>query len=444
MRYAFVLVLGVVAVAQDGTTDGSVGRSSVLLASGRLPKPEEVHVYDFINYHTHALQEPAKDESVALDARLLRPSLPAGDTETVLQIGFRTHRMSLKDVKPVNLALVIDKSGSMAGGGKLEYVKQAMEMFLSAFDEDDRLAVIVYDTNASVLRASDLVRDRDAILKQIREVQPGSSTNLHGGLMLGLEEVKRHFDPKRANRVILLSDGLANQGKTDTEEIIRDAKPFTDAGIDVTTVGIGLDYNNALMRGLADAGRGTYHFLDSGREIERVFGTFLQSLLEKVARRPRVSVTLANGVGLKQVHGYEYAVHGARALSFELIDMPLALTQVIPIELTVAAGATSIGTVRFEYRDERAGKDVTVERGVALARGDAITDADVMKNVTIARLATAVRAACEKPETGRDALQDALKRCETVYDKEPKDADVKRVVELARGALAIVQGPVKE
>lgn len=443
MRCAMVLALCAAATAQDSTTDGSVGRSSVLLANGRLPSPEEVQVYDFVNYHPHDLPAPAAGQAVSLDARLLRDALPAGDTETVLQIGFRTHRIDLKEVRPMNVAVVIDRSGSMASDEKLEYVKQAMEIFLTAFDEDDLLAIVVYDSEASVLRASEPVKDRRAIAEQIRAIQPGSSTNLHGGLMLGLREVAGRYDAKRANRVILLSDGMANEGVVDGEQIIRETKAFTDRGVDLTTVGIGLAYNDALMRGLAGAGRGTYHFLDSGREIERVFGHFLQSLIEKAARRPRVTVTLSEGVAVRHVHGYEHATSG-RALSFELLDMPLSLTQVIPIELSVAAGATAIASVRLDYRDERAGKDVSEGAVVGLARGEGRTDAGVMKNVTIARLAAAVRQACAKPDTtGRDVLKDALLRAETLYTREPKDAAVKRVMDLATGALLAVEHGVK-
>ena len=98
MRTALALV--VIAAAafaqQDMTTDGSVGRSSVLLSHGKLPAADEVHVYDFINYHRHALPEPTATQAVALDARLLNVELPERDGETVLQLGFRTHRLSMK------------------------------------------------------------------------------------------------------------------------------------------------------------------------------------------------------------------------------------------------------------------------------------------------------------------------------------------------------------
>jgi Mg-chelatase subunit ChlD len=421
--------------AQDGTTDGAVGRSSVLLASGRLPSPDEVHVYDFINYHTHVLPEPAADLAVALDARLLSP-LPDADADTVLQVGFRTRRLSFKDLRPVNLCVIIDRSGSMADAGKLEHVKTAMERFLAAFDEDDVLSIVAFSTEAEVVVPPARVNDPKAVLAKVKELKPGGGTNLHAGLMLGYEQAARRLDPKRANRVILLSDGMANQGVTDSDAILKDSKAWNGKGLDLTTVGIGLEYNNALMRALADAGRGTYHFLDSATEIERVFGTYLQSLVEKAARSPVCTVTLADGVEVLAVHGYEPKRAG-RALTFELLDMPLSLTQVIPIEIRVPAGAKAVAEVKLEYRCERTAKGIALDRAVAAARGKSEEDADVRKNVAIARLAAAVKAACAKPEAA--PLQAAVKAAVEAFGAEPKDADLKRVLDLARGTLAIVE-----
>ena len=327
----------------------------------------------------------------------------------------------------------------MADAHKLEYVKAALERFLGAFTEAHIVSIVAFDDDAVVVREPARVSDAKALVAAVKDLAPGSGTNLHDGLMLGFESAAKNLDPKRANRVILLSDGMANHGITDAAEILKDVKTWTDKGIDLTTVGIGLDYYNALMRSLAEAGRGTYHYLDSGEEVERVFGTFLQALVEKAARSPRVTLTLGDGVEVRQVHGYDFKRDG-RTLTFELLDMPLSLTQVIPIEISVTAGAKSIGTVKLTYRDDRRQANAETEREIPVKRGSSAVDEDVRKNITIARLATASRQACEKRDKDALALvKAALEACDRHYTRELKDPDVDRVAKLARGIVELLE-----
>ena len=117
----------------------------------------------------------------------------------------------------------------------------------------------------------------------IDRLQPGGSTNLHGGLMLGFQEVDRHFDIRRNNRVILLTDGIANVGVTDAEQITADARAYNDRGIYLSTVGLGRDFNDALLSRLALQGQGAYHFIDSAEEMDKVFRKDVLGLMQKVA-----------------------------------------------------------------------------------------------------------------------------------------------------------------
>lgn len=442
------LALILTADFQDATTDASVARAALRLASFGLPGPDEIRVYDFINFFKHDIAEDYSKGPVSLDARLLRAKLPNDDAGALLQLGFRTARVKREDLRPLNLAVVIDRSGSMGDAGKLDFVKKALDVFISALREEDRLAIIVYDSNAEVLVGSTAVDNPKTLIAAVNAINPGSSTNLHAGLMLGYEEVLKHFDTKRTNKVILLSDGIANAGVVDPEQIVADSKTFNDKNIDLTTIGLGLEYNDVLMNRLAKVGRGDYHFLNDAREIDRIFSQELQGLFERVARAVKVRVTPAPGVSLRAVYGFSFKIEDGAAV-FELEDMGRALTMVMPIELAVSKDAAKLADVELTYKDAD-GKDQKSEAHLAVERlPDGVlespADASVLKHLTIARLAQSLQDACKltadgRPSMAADLLSAALARVETLYGPVDKivDKDLRRVLDLVVQAHKVV------
>ncbi len=447
MKAIALLVLGGLC-QQDRTTDAGVHRSSLLLRSGKLPPPEEVRVYDFVNYHKHVeLPEPQGGARVALDARLLHPALPRGATRTLLQVGIRTGRPVR--TKPVNLCLVIDRSGSMAEAKKMEFVKKGLELLVDELGESDLLSIVLFDDVAEVLRPAGPVGDPRTAIDQVRKIEPRGRTNVHAGLMKGYEEVLAHLDSGRSPKVLLLSDGLANVGVVETPQIVAASRKFNDRGIALSTIGIGLSYNDKLMSGLADAGRGTYHFLDGAEGIERTFLGELDSLLEKVGRDAVARVTLAPGVTLRKVYGYDPGLPEPGVCEFRLLDLPIGLTQVIPIEVDVAPGVEKLADVRLTFRDEAAGKEVSLERTVRAARLEAGSPADprVEKNFAIARLAEAFRAACGHVHQGRagsarEELEGALGEVRKLAGgARSEDKDVQRMTVLVEESLDILTNP---
>lgn len=439
-----IVALMLALAQQDNTTDAAVARAARLLAAAGLPTADEIRVYDFINFFRHDLPAPASPNAVGFDARLLRATVPDGETGTLLQLGFTTARVKRDDLEPLNLAIVIDRSGSMSGE-KLEFVKQALELFIGSLQERDRLALIVYDDEAQVLMASAAMDDVNPVQALVRSIDTGGSTNLHAGLMLGYEEVLKGLDPKRANKVILMSDGMANRGVTDFERIVGDSKAYNDRGIDLTTIGIGLAYNDALMNRLAKEGRGDYHFLNDAAEIKRIFELEMQGLFERVARRVTVRVKPGSGVTLRAVYGYAFRLDDG--IIVDLDDMGRGLTQILPIELAVAADATldPVAEITLAYTDLE-GAPVELTRTVKASRAaDSPTDASVLKHLTIARLATALREACRlahdgQPTPAADLLGAALDRVAAHYgDEATKDADLARVLDLAFKADGVLR-----
>lgn len=442
MRYVLILLAATLS-AQDGTTNAGVHRSSLLLRSGKLPDPSEIRVYDFMNYHTHAeIAEPRAEDRVTLDARLFRSALPKGETESTIQIGLRTPPLSKKQMRAMNLAVVIDKSGSMGSERKMDFVKQGLAMLIAQLDEDDVLSIVVYDTEARVLCSAGAVSDPKALIQMVDSIQPGGSTNLHGGMMLGFREVEKNLDGRRFPKVLLLSDGMANVGVTEPEQVVAQAKPYFDKGVALSTIGIGLSYNDALMSQLAKSGNGTYHFLDSADAIERAFIKELKGLLQPVGRDPRLTVRLRPGVALKKALGGEFSNPETGVYEFALLDLPVESSQILLLDVGVGADASVLASVELSYIDTLTNAPAIKKVELKADRSDAgQTDAAVLKNLAIARMAEAFREACGLADrtAAHDRVSDALTKARTVYGSEVKDADLKRMFTLLKEAADITK-----
>ena len=253
--------------------------------------PDEIAVEEIVNYHRHRLPLPKVGQGVALDVRWGNNLTSAGQP-AVLQIGFTTAEFNdTSDVRPLNLALVIDRSGSMAAADKMSRVKEALQTLIGKLRPQDLVSLIIFDDAAEVVLAATPLGNGDEHRRAIERIYPRGSTNINAGLLLGYQEVLRNVRPDYTNRVLLLTDGIANTGETNPQRIADNSLRFNEQGIDLSTIGLGLDLDNDLLRTLAKRGRGLYHFVADARDIEKVFVNEVQSLLSPVARDVQVEIT---------------------------------------------------------------------------------------------------------------------------------------------------------
>ena len=183
-----------------------------------------------------------------MDVRWGNDEISRTQREAVLQIGFTTPSVNERtNLRPLNLALVIDKSGSMADSDKMSRVKESLRTMLDKLREDDIVSIVVFDTDAEVLFPARRIGNGVAIRRAIESITPEGSTNLHAGLMLGYTEAQRNFQKDATNRVILLTDGIANVGTTDPQRIAAESSEFNGQGVDLSTIGVGLELNNDLL-----------------------------------------------------------------------------------------------------------------------------------------------------------------------------------------------------
>ncbi len=409
MRRAVIVWLGFMGllVAACAPADTSKSYSRAVINRGAIVPAETIRLHEYLNYYEQRFPEPS-DEPLNLDLRLGNTQIPTTGGEVWLQIGLQARRAEGGIRTPLNLALVLDVSGSMDAPDKMPYLKESLQVFLESLHPEDRVAIITYSSQAEVLWSSQAVGDGWWIQSTVDSLRPGGSTNLHAGLMLGLQEVERGFDIRRNNRVILLTDGIANRGVTNPERIAADALTYNQRGIYLSTIGLGLDFNDELLNTLAQQGKGAYHFIDSAQEMDRVFRQEAEGLVERVANEVRVSIVPESGIRLMMVTGHagDPPPAGAQVV---LKDMGAGDSQVLMVRLEVEAhhpGRRPIVGVGLSYIDVFAQRPIEIHRTISVdvvetQDHDPLSDIEVRRNATIVGSAEALIAIDQLFNQGR-------------------------------------------
>lgn len=220
-----------------------------------------------------------------------------GDAQkVVIKIEVEGEKVALAHRAPLNLSIVLDRSGSMSGA-KLEQAKQAAAMLIDQLGEDDVVSVVLYDTEVDVLvPARRLEGRRNQIQRMISRVQTGGSTALYAGVEEGGDQLREFFTKEKINRVILLSDGIANVGPSSNREIAALGTQLAHDGMSVTTIGLGNDYNETLMTALAEASDANYYYVEDVEKLPDVFTKELGELQSIVARDIEIEIRCPKGV----------------------------------------------------------------------------------------------------------------------------------------------------
>lgn len=294
---------GSTGVGQSGAQD--FGRFRAIIEAGELPSPDTLDAVGFFNEHKVELPQPQCAGPVCLHGALgVQGNMVNGSNCTVIMAGMNT-ALSPDDYErpPLNLSVVVDVSGSMQGAA-IDAVRLGLQDFAAQLDPKDNVTLITYATDAQVLFTSgpeDI--DRAGFVQAVSSIRAAGGTNIHSGLRLGLETVSAAAANDRQNRVILLSDGIATEGITDSARIVNLGKTYAEKGIGITTIGVGADFDLNLMRNLSNTGAGNFYFLEDPGAVREVFTEEASSFLIPLANDVRLSLDITGPYAVRGAYG---------------------------------------------------------------------------------------------------------------------------------------------
>lgn len=288
--------------------------------------------------------------TVRPDRSLIRA---AGKSMRYVLVSFAAPEVPRKaDRRAVNVAMVLDRSGSM-GGDKIRLAREAVKQGLQLLGADDRFALVVYDNEIDLVVESvpaSAEAKRNALAKLSR-IDARGSTNLGGGWLRGCEQVASHLDPASVARALLLTDGLANQGITDHDELVSHAAELKARGVATSTFGVGHDFDERLLQRMADAGGGHFYFIQTAQQIPDLLTSELGETLEVVARSAGLALQLPAGVDAAPLTRLDH-VKTDGGVRFDLGDLVSGQEVSAVIMLSFPAGAEGgVVDVRFSLTD---------------------------------------------------------------------------------------------
>lgn len=325
-----------------------------------------------LTFATCGCASPARagTDRVACTIDLDRSLLAADAVQrTVMKVSLRAPEVaSPKERPPVNLVVVLDRSGSM-GGDKIERAKDAAIEALHRLGSRDLFSLVIYDHEVETVVPPQSAANTDWIEGRIRKIQARGNTALFAGVSQGAAEIRKNIENRKyVPRMLLLSDGQANVGPSAPEDLGRLGTALVKEGIAVTTVGVGTDYNEDLMTRLSQASDGNAYFAAKSSELPRIFNSELGGVLNVVARQVTLEITCTGGVKPLRIIGREGRIRGD--------TVELTLNQLY-------GGQEKFALVEVEIPAARAGEVMDI--AVASCRyADAITQNDGQSSSRVA------------------------------------------------------------
>ncbi len=288
----------------------SAERGKYLAERGLIVRPEEVYIDSYVAHINYHYPRPEAEFGITLYSGHRQVS--SRGQEEVIQIGIQGRELSFDELPPLNLAFVIDKSGSMAGQDKMVWVKEAFYIFIEKVRDKDFVSLVFFDSTAETVFSStnmDSRYKRERFKDEVARVRPGSGTNLFDGLELGYKEVLSNYRQEYVNRVLILTDGLPNQGRP-IDEILEMAEIYKNMGVNVSTIGVGVDFDLQFIRELSDKGGGSSRFISGREEMEKIFGSELDRMVVPIANDLEMKLEFLPNVEILGTWGYNYRIEG--------------------------------------------------------------------------------------------------------------------------------------
>jgi len=415
------------------------------LQKGHLPKKEAVRTEECVNYFDAGLTAPIEGD-FAIHLEAFDSPFGDGGEHTMVRVGIRARDVSQADRKPLNLVFVVDRSGSMNSGNRMEMVQRSLGLLIDQIREGDTLALVSFNNSARVDLEPTTSAERWKIRDAVKALQTGGSTNVADGMMLGYEMAERAFRPDAVNRVILCSDGVANTGETDQKRILEWVAKSAEQQIDLLTVGVGMgNHNDVLLEQLADKGNGACHYVDTYDEAKRIFVEGFVGNLQTIARDVKIQVEFDGEVisSWRQL-GYENRAVADKDFRNDAVDAGEigaghSITALYELQMRSAASETvPLATVRLRWKPDGGSKVIEMEQQLSLAARGSFAAA-----APRARLAVAVAQFAEVMRRSQHAKGDSYAKleqmAETLGVELKADTAVKGFAGLVQTTRALVE-----
>jgi Ca-activated chloride channel homolog len=301
-------------------------------------------------------------DPIVIRAELDRSTLVAGERQKAyLRVAIGSARRPEARRAPMNVALVIDRSGSMSADGRIQNARKAAQMAVDRLGRDDILSVISYDDRVDVDVPATKLTDPLRVKSQIAGLTPRGSTAIHAGLLAGANEVRKFKSRDRVNRIVLLSDGLANVGPSKPSDFVSLGRELASEGITVSTIGLGRDYNEDLMAGLARSADGGHVFVQESADLTNFLAREFDDALGIVGQEVEIIITLNEGVRPLRSLGRDAEIRDNRII-YKVGVLVGGAEQILLSELDVAAqapGTGQIAKIEVSYNDTANGQRVS-------------------------------------------------------------------------------------
>ncbi len=351
--------------------------------------------------------------AVRWQVRASHPAVGYDQTARVLvEVRLRAERVRSGVRRPIGIAIVLDRSGSMRGSKWTDAV-EAARAAVRRLERGDVVSLVSYANDVRVDWPAQRFNpdQRDALMRVLDRMEPTGATFLEGGLRRGAEELARHVDRERPLRVLLVSDGNANVGAQSGHALQQIARTFNRDGVMVSTIGLGVDYNEDLMTAVADGGSGSYHYIRDSERLGETFQSEIERMLAVAARRITARIQPIDGVRVTRVLGYPSEPLGDGGVEIPLGELASEGERSLLVELEVRCdrrGRRSLAHVELALLDAEGERlhghaDLDVEATDDPRRVERERDMEVVGRHEEYRLSSEMRESAEMVSRGQGA-----------------------------------------
>jgi Ca-activated chloride channel family protein len=350
-------------------------------------------------------------EPVSLSWELSRNPIDSPDgTRLIVMARLASRKLEGEKRVPLNVSLALDRSGSMSGA-KLEACKHAAKFLVSHLTSEDRISVVAFSSSVETVVPHQNATAKDRIRQELGKLYANGGTNLSGGWLGSAERVERSREEQAVNRVLLLTDGQANEGVTDAQKLMQMVGELRGRGVQTSCIGFGSDFHEDLLRSMADAGGGNFHYIQTPEDAPTIFAREVHELLAVAAQNVKLRIAPSEHIRLSAVlNDYPHrAVPGG--IELDLGDLLAGDEKRVLIELLVPPGSAGQGVAVLSMAYQQVLGELAFREQAAFVKMGSLQDVQI--NPVVWREVLLCQTASEMKEAQKEADRGSLDHART-------------------------------